>query len=227
MNASFVTDTSLMMGAPVHGSLTVGICESQPLVIAGLRSLAQNSRSFTLLDPASSLEEAVRIVQISCPEVMVLDKAFGISAIMEYLEKMRDRTATAFVIWGSSMTEPEALRFLKAGARGVLRKTAEAGTVVACFESVASGATWLEDTLLQHNIRHRGHSRSGLTLREQQVLELVEQGLRNKEIAGELGIQPGTVKIHMKHIFEKTGVRGRYSLALSCLQHRMSVQVVV
>ena len=60
--------------------------------------------------------------------------------------------------------------------------------------------------------------RLGLTPREQQVLELVEQGLRNKEIARELGIRPGTVKIHLKHIFEKTGVRGRYGFALSGLR---------
>jgi len=65
-----------------------------------------------------------------------------------------------------------------------------------------------------------GSSRSNLTMREQQVAELVEQGLKNKEIARSLGICPGTVKIHLKHIFEKTGVRGRYGLALSGLKER-------
>ena len=48
-------------------------------------------------------------------------------------------------------------------------------------------------------------------------MELVEQGLKNREIGRDLGIRPGTVKIHLKHIFEKTGVRGRYGLALSGL----------
>jgi two-component system nitrate/nitrite response regulator NarL len=57
------------------------------------------------------------------------------------------------------------------------------------------------------------------------VLELVEQGCKNKEIASELGIRPGTVKIHLKHIFEKTGVRGRYGLALSGLRERGLVSV--
>ena len=52
------------------------------------------------------------------------------------------------------------------------------------------------------------------------VLELVEQGMKNKEIARELGIRPGTVKIHLKHIFEKTGVRGRYGLALSVMREK-------
>jgi DNA-binding NarL/FixJ family response regulator len=59
-----------------------------------------------------------------------------------------------------------------------------------------------------------------LTERERQVLTLVEQGLKNKEIAADLGIRPGTVKIHLKHIFEKTGVHGRYGLALNGMRQR-------
>ncbi len=54
----------------------------------------------------------------------------------------------------------------------------------------------------------------------------MEQGFKNKEIALELGIRPGTVKIHMKHIFEKTGVRGRYGLAISGLKERGLVSMV-
>ena len=50
--------------------------------------------------------------------------------------------------------------------------------------------------------------------------ELVEHGLKNKEIGDKLGIRTGTVKIHLKHIFEKTGIRGRYGLALSGLKEK-------
>jgi DNA-binding NarL/FixJ family response regulator len=52
---------------------------------------------------------------------------------------------------------------------------------------------------------------------------LVEKGLRNRDIARQLGIQTGTVKIHLKHIFEKTGVRGRYGLAFTGLQNKGSI----
>ena len=206
--------------------MTVGICETQPLVVAGLRSMAEHS-GFILLDAARSLEDAIRLTVTACPRVLILDKALGVPAVMDFLTRMRDRVPTAFVVWGASMTEPEALRFLKAGARGVLRKTAEPAAVVACLESVAAGGTWLEDTLFHHGVRQRGRLRSELTAREQQVLELVEQGMRNKDIAMELGIRPGTVKIHLKHIFEKTGVRGRYGLALTGLQQRIPVPAVV
>jgi two-component system nitrate/nitrite response regulator NarL len=83
----------------------------------------------------------------------------------------------------------------------------------------------MEDCVFRDSSRAERYPRSELTPREQQVLELVEQGFKNKEIAKELGIRPGTVKIHLKHIFEKTGVRGRYGLALSGLKDRGLVSV--
>jgi len=85
---------------------------------------------------------------------------------------------------------------------------------------VAAGRSWMEDCVFRDSSRSDRYPRSELTAREQQVLELVEQGFKNKEIAQDLGIRPGTVKIHLKHIFEKTGVRGRYGLALNGIRER-------
>jgi DNA-binding NarL/FixJ family response regulator len=134
--------------------------------------------------------------------------------------KMLSQYSTEIVVWGVSITEAEALRFLQSGARGILRKTSDVSTVVACLEAVTSGSSWMADSVFGDSQRMERHSRSDLTPREQQVLELVEQGMKNKEIARELGIRPGTVKIHLKHIFEKTGVRGRYGLALSVMREK-------
>jgi DNA-binding NarL/FixJ family response regulator len=154
-----------------------------------------------------------------------MDKAFGIQMILEWLTELRAAdpdlsTRTGIVVWGVSVTEAEALRFLQAGARGILRKTATIPMLVACLRSVAAGRTWMEDCVFRDSGRSERYPRSELTAREQQVLELVEQGFKNKDIAVDLGIRPGTVKIHLKHIFEKTGVRGRYGLALSGLKER-------
>ena len=68
---------------------------------------------------------------------------------------------------------------------------------------------------------------SALTPRETQVMDLVERGFKNKDIGQDLGIRTGTVKIHLKHIFEKTGIRGRYGLALSGLKHKGLLAAVV
>jgi DNA-binding NarL/FixJ family response regulator len=158
--------------------------------------------------------------------MLVVDKAFGTQPILENLTKLKASGANArVVVWGVSMTESEALRFLQAGARGIVRKTAHLSVVLACLRTVAGGRSWMEDCVFRESARSDRYPRSELTPREQQVMELVEQGFKNKEIARELGIRPGTVKIHLKHIFEKTGVRGRYGLALTGLRDKGVVSV--
>ncbi|HYP13049.1 MAG TPA: hypothetical protein VEQ63_03925 [Bryobacteraceae bacterium] len=108
-----------MNGIP-EGTISVGICETQPLVVAGLKAVLAEGTGFQLLE-TRSLEEAGREVIASAPQVFILDKALGTPAISEWLTKYRDRVQTKFVIWGPVMTEPEALRFLKFGARGIVR----------------------------------------------------------------------------------------------------------
>ena len=118
------------------------------------------------------------------------------------------------------MSEPEALRYFQAGAAGVVRKSADLSDVWACIRTVVAGGAWMEQEILRDPGRPIYSGHSALTARETQVMELVERGLRNKEIADALGICTGTVKIHLRHIFEKTGIHGRYGLAMSGLRNK-------
>jgi len=193
---------------------SVVACESQPVTAEGLRWLISQSPDLEFLGAADSPEAALRLLNDETPAVLILDKSFGAQPLLETLGAIQaSQTPASAVVWGISMTEAEALRFIRAGARGILRKSAPLETVMACLRVVAGGATWMEDSA-----PHGRADGPGLTPRESQVLELVAQGLKNREIAAELGIRPGTVKVHLKHIFEKTGVRGRFGLALTGLQ---------
>jgi DNA-binding NarL/FixJ family response regulator len=209
---------------------TVLICDTQPVTAEGIRTLLADCPDLKYQRTTDSLMRAAEMLHESAPSLVLVDKAFGIQLILEWLVELRAEdpnfsTQTGIVIWGVSVTEAEALRFLQAGARGILRKTATIPMVVACLRTVAAGRSWMEDCVFRDSTRSDRYPRSELTSRERQVLELVEQGSKNKEIAEELGIRPGTVKIHLKHIFEKTGVRGRYGLALSGLKERGLVSV--
>jgi DNA-binding NarL/FixJ family response regulator len=200
---------------------TVAVCDTQPVTIEGIRSILALSDDLKLLGGVPTLAEGMELVRAQNPNVVVLDKAYGIPAIMDWIRAVRSEgKGLGTVVWGVSMSEAEALRIVQAGAQGVIRKTADTQNLVDCIRQVAAGSTWMEDSLLQDAERRSKNSRSNLTRREHQVVELVEQGLKNKEIGHLMGIRPGTVKIHLKHIFEKTGVRGRYGLALSGLKEK-------
>jgi two-component system nitrate/nitrite response regulator NarL len=201
--------------------LTIGGCETQPVTAEGLRSAIDSCADLHFVGNTITLGEAAEMVTRSMPDVIIVDKAFGSQAVLDFVRKTREaRPSVAVVVWATSITEAEALRFLQQGARGILRKTADLEKLLICIRSVGNGTTWMQDSVFREAARPDSYPRSELTARERQVMELVEQGLKNKDIAGELGIRPGTVKIHLKHIFEKTGVRGRYGLALSGLRHK-------
>lgn len=211
----------------LNSKKTVAICESQPVTAEGLRSIVDRSEDLTFLGHTDSLQSASELIRQLRPAVCLVDKSLGIQAVMDWLPhaKAASQQMTEFAVWGVSITEAEALRFLQSGAKGILRKTSDSKTVEACLEAVAAGSSWMADSVFKDGQGPDRHSRSELTPREQQVLELVEQGLKNKDIARELGIRPGTVKIHLKHIFEKTGVRGRYGLALNVMRQKGLIEM--
>jgi DNA-binding NarL/FixJ family response regulator len=200
------------------------ICDSQPVAIEGLRWLLDSSGDLRCAGAVCSLERALELTQALQPAAVILDKALGLPALMEWLRQCTaTTTGTAPIVWGAGINEPEALRLLQAGAKGILRRTAEADSMLTCLRAVTSGSTWMEDGIFGDAETVMQPRRSHLTAREHQVAELVERGLRNRDIARTLGIQTGTVKIHLKHIFEKTGVRGRYGLALTGLREKGTI----
>lgn len=187
----------------------------------GLRSLLDGAEGLRVVAAETSLVEGMDATRQLRPSILLVDKAFGIHAVMDWLRTLRHGEArTAAIVWSVSLSEAEALRFLQAGAAGVVRKTASLNDLLNCMRTVASGGTWMEDDMLREADRPVRTGRSALTARELQVMELVERGMKNRDIALALGICTGTVKIHLKHIFEKTGIRGRYGLALSGLKEK-------
>jgi len=200
------------------------ICDSQPIAVEGLRALIERCEGLTFAGSVATLEAGFELLRALRPAAVVVDKSFGVSLLLEWLHQVAALgIETEPVIWGSTISESEALRLLQAGAKGVVRRTAQPETLIRCLTSVTSGMTWMEDGIFGDKERGMQPRRSQLTPREVEIVALVERGLRNRDIARTLGIQTGTVKIHLKHIFEKTGVRGRYGLALTGLREKGSL----
>lgn len=200
---------------------SVAICDTEPIAIEGLRALLNACQDLHLVAADTSLLGGMEMLRQHAPAVMILDRSFGIHPVTDCLQRIcASGVPIAPVVWGTNLGEAEAVRMLQAGALGVLRKTASVSTLLECLRAVAGGGTWMEHGMLPDPEHEARGTRSNLTARELQVVELIEQGLKNRDIAANLGIRPGTVKIHLKHIFEKTGIRGRYGLALSGLKQK-------
>ena len=209
------------MATPMLEWKSVAICETLPLLVRGLQSLLEETPDLRLSSTHLSVAEWMMSPFAERTQVLLVDKALDADLVLESLLRLPvDRSRPGVIIWSQTLQESEALRFLQKGARGILRKSIDLPSLVTCLRSVSEGGTWMQDTVFPETMGVAGRTASELTPREQQVLELVEQGFKNREIGAELGIRPGTVKIHLKHIFEKTGIHGRHGLALTVLRQK-------
>jgi len=204
----------------------VSICETQPLTVHGLQHLLESTDDLAFGSAHASPAEWMLSAGADKTDVLIIDKGLGAKTVLDALNQLpaehgqNRSTVPAVVVWGMSGTEAESRRFLQSGAKGIIRKSADTATVLACMRAVSQGRSWMQDSVFRESSAMETQIRTDLTPREHQVMELVEQGFKNREIAQELGIRPGTVKIHLKHIFEKTGVRGRHGLALNGLRQK-------
>jgi len=178
------------------------VCDTEPIAIEGLRSLLESAEGLCVVAAESSITDGRDAVRELQPSVLIVDKGFGIQPVAEWVAELWAGGGKPHVIvWGSPLNDAESLRFLQAGARGVVRKTASLDSILNCLRSVTSGSTFMDEDMIKDQERPVRGVHSPLTMREMQVMELVERGMKNKDIAVALGIRTGTVKIHLKHIF--------------------------
>lgn len=196
-------------------TFTVFACEAQPIVIEGLEKVLTQSDDIKLMGSTSSLMEAFNCVRDRHPDVLLVDESAGLKMVFQLIADARNAAPQCqVVLWTNDLAEIDCFRALQIGARGVLKKTLPTKAVVECIRSVAEGNVWMEGSVdpALPGFERRGAPR--LTPREREIVKQVCAGLKNKEIAAALSITAGTVKVHLMHIFEKTGVKDRFELAI-------------
>jgi two-component system nitrate/nitrite response regulator NarL len=197
-------------------TITVYVCESQPIVIEGLKRALEGHSDLQLVGSSLSITDALESIGAVQPNIILLDQAAGSKAAFELIPKIRMRSLHSHtILWVTNVTEVESFRALQNGVRGILKKTLPVASVVDCLRAVGRGNIWIENSISNQVVgflNRRNLPR--LTPREYEIVALICRGMKNKQIAGELSITIGTVKVHLMHIFEKTGVKDRFELAL-------------
>lgn len=191
-------------------------CEAQPIVLEGLAKVLSQDAEFDYLGSASTLTGALDLVREHHPDVVLVDHSAGLKFLFQFVSDVKSTWVHCQpVLWVNDLAEIDCFRALQQGARGILKKSAAVAQMVECLRSVSKGDVWIESTLSEHaagSFDRRVTPR--LTPREREIVHHVCLGLKNKEIAGALTITAGTVKVHLMHIFEKTGVQDRFELAV-------------
>src|SRR4051794_37134903 len=103
---------------------TLAVCDTEPIAIEGLRGFLDSNNGPRIVCTHSVIEEGVFAVNELRPALLIVDRGFGGQAVMDWIRKLRaEQPPTMAIIWGSPISEYEALRFVQAGAKGVIRKS--------------------------------------------------------------------------------------------------------
>ena len=195
---------------------SVFACESQPIAIEGLQKVLAACEDLEFVGSSSTLRGALETVREMHPDVLLVDQSAGLKVVFQFLSDVRSTWSQCQpILWVNDLAEIDCFRALQLGARGILKKTFPVTSLLECLRCVGQGNVWIESSLPEHAMNPmERRSSPRLTPREREIVHHVCAGLKNKEIAEALSITAGTVKVHLMHVFEKTGVKDRFELAV-------------
>lgn len=186
------------------------LCSQQPFVVRGFVAVLRNRPDFKLVASCESLAEARERLKSSQAEILLLHLTSRIN-----LSELRSLKAadnrTQIVLWGEGLGGEFAFQAMQMGVRGILPGSAGIDCLLASLQNIHRGVLCFEKDLVENVLAQK---RVALTERQGQIVSLVAQGMKNKEIAWSLGITEGTVKVYLYKLFRKLGVSDRLDMAL-------------
>lgn len=194
--------------------------DDHPLALAGLQQLLGALDGIALVGAAAGGEEAVRLAVEHEPDVVLMDLEMpGTDGVQATRQLLARRPGTAVVVLTSFSDRARILAALDAGAVGYLLKDVQPDELARAISAAAEGQAPLDPRAARELLAQRTAVGPHLSAREEEVLELLAQGLPNKLIARRLEISERTVKGHLTRIFERIGVTDRTQAALWAREH--------
>lgn len=192
------------------------IADDHPMIAAALEMLLRGS-DYELIGRARSGTDALAQVQRVKPDILLLDVNMPDGSGLDVLRQLREsRRAPAIILLTAGMDDPQLIVADMLEPEGMVLKTSDPALLLECMEKVRGGANWVDPEIAERtrDAKDKASKAPSLTPRERQLVELVRQGLRNRDIAAQLGVTEGTVKVYLHAIFEKVGVDNRTELAM-------------
>ena len=205
------------------GEVRIVLVDDHPVVRAGLRALIEGQDDLSVVGEAGDLTTAERVVAAEHPHVILMDLSLGDGpGGAETTARLRTLPEPPRVLVLTTYdTESDIIRALDAGAQGYLLKDAPPEELWSGIRAVARGETVLASSVAATLVRRSTSPGPVVTEREVEVLELLSQGLGNKEMARELLISEATVKSHLSHIYTKLGVDTRAGAVAAAIEQRI------
>jgi DNA-binding NarL/FixJ family response regulator len=219
---------------PAPQRIRILIIDDQLVVREGLRLLIENHPGLKIAAMAGNRSEALEMIKREVFDLIILNLELEGTSALSFIPQLREVADKARVLALTSLRNPQIHQAaVQSGAMGVVLKEDAADLLIKAIEKVHYGEVWLDrlslGTLLWH-LTSRVHDPidpqvkkiSSLTDREREVIRLIAEGLKNKQIADRLFISQTTVTHHLSSVYAKLGVSDRLELVVYAFANKLA-----
>jgi len=214
-------------------SVRLLIVDPHLLVCDGLRMLLDSQPGLKVVGMANNHAEALKQAKSKSPDIVLLDLDSAGESALNFIAELREQAEKSQILALTGIKDPEVHRqAVRRGAMGVVLKQYGVDVLIKAIKKVQAGEIWLDRSAMGSLLREMAHQESNekdsdesrirnLTTREHQVIALISEGLKNKQIAERLFISETTVTHHLSSIFSKLHVSDRLELLIYAFGHNL------
>jgi len=220
--------------------IRIVVADDHPIFRDGLCKLLALEEDFDVVAQASDGRQVLEVLQQTEPDILLLDlKMPGLDGLATLQRLQAAKNKTRVIVLTASDDKNEFVQAMKLGTSGIVLKQTATELLIKSIRKVHAGEIWLDSHTTAAVIRQfvandeaagpspapqaapRDRERSPLSQREREIVALVAQGFKNKEMAEKMFISEQTVKNHLHNIFDKLGVSDRLELALYAIHNNL------
>src|SRR5579862_3490676 len=236
-NNTSINGPSAGSGLQNRPKIRIVVADDHPIFRDGLCKLLALEEDFEVIAQASDGRQVLEILQQQEPDILLLDlKMPGLDGLATLQRLQAARNKTRVIVLTASDDKNEFVQAMKLGTSGIVLKQTATELLIKSIRKVHAGEIWLDSHTTAAVIRQfvandeapppappqaRERERSPLSQREREIVALVAQGFKNKEMAEKMFISEQTVKNHLHNIFDKLGVSDRLELALYAIHNNL------
>jgi two-component system, NarL family, nitrate/nitrite response regulator NarL len=212
-------------------TIRVLLVEDHAMVRAGLRLLIEGRSGLIVVGEATNRKEALALAAREQPHIILLDLDLGHENGLDLLPDLRTVAGQSRVLILTGVRDADEHRYaIRCGAMGLVFKEQVPDVLLKAIEKVHAGEVWLDRTMVADVLsemtmggamppKTQADRIATLTEREREVIALVNEGFKNKQISDHLSISETTVRHHLTSIFAKLGVESRLELVIFAHRH--------
>lgn len=211
--------------------INILVADDHSMVRQGLKQILELEKDITVIAQASNGNEAVRLAKECKPDIILMDINMpGINGLQAIKEIRQENLPCKIIVLTIHEDREYLFKTLQMGAEGYVLKDAEPAVLIEAIRNVYNGQSYIQPNMTKELVKEFNrvtlhekdrNDENNLTSREIEVLELIAEGMINKEIAKKLYISEKTVKNHVSNIFKKLEVSDRTQAAIYAFKHKI------